>query len=125
MNEILKKLSEKILDGNDIAKILGSPNDFPKDIVEKLSLKTANDYWNGKTDYENANCIMNNLHTFWVTNTNYFKNFDFGKIAWICYNAFDSGEYIRSGDDPEIDPAEKYTKPIIKKLLQELSDNKL
>jgi hypothetical protein len=63
---------------------------------------------------------MNNLQTFWVTNEHYCKNFEFGKISWECYEAFDAGEYIRSTDSIEIDPAEKYSKPLIEKLLKRL-----
>lgn len=120
MTEILDKLSKESLSGPEIGEIIGNPSDFPAELVEKLSLKTAVDFWNGKMDYEDGDMIMNNLQTFWVTNEHYVRNFGFGEIAWVCYEAFDAGEYLRSTDNPDIDPAEVYTKPILEKLLTEL-----
>jgi hypothetical protein len=54
-----------------------------------------------------------------VTNEDYVKNHGFSGIAWECYNAFDSGEYYRKEDEPNIDPAEKYTKPLIQAILKD------
>jgi hypothetical protein len=120
MTEILDKLSKESLSGPEVSEILGSPSDFPTELVENLSIKTALDFWNGEMDYEDGDCIMNNLQTFWVTNDYFVRNFGFGKISWICYEAFDAGEYLRPTDNPDIDPVEVYTKPILEKLLTEL-----
>ncbi|MEH1009472.1 hypothetical protein VDP25_17165 [Winogradskyella sp. ECml5-4] len=120
MTEILDKLSKDSLSGPEVSEILGNPTNFPTELVENLSIKTAFDFWNGKMDFEDGDCIMNNLQTFWVTNEHFVRNFGFGKVAWICYEAFDAGEYIRPTDSPDIDPVEKYTKPIIETLLKDL-----
>ena len=120
MNNISRKLSQEILNGNDVSEILGNPKEFPTELIEKLSIQTATEYWNGKIDFDDGYCIMNNLQTFWVTNDYFFKNFGFGKIAWKCYEAFDSGGFLRPTDNSNIDPAEKYSKPLIEKLLLQL-----
>ena len=122
MTNILDKLSKESLSGTEVSEILGNPTDFPTELVENLSLKTAVEFWNGKMDYEDGDCIMNNLYSFWITNTHYVQNFGFGKIAWTCYEAFDAGEYLRPTDEPDTDPVEKYTKPIIEQLLSELKE---
>jgi len=35
----------------------------------------------------------------------------------MIVNAFDTGEYIRNDDSPEIEPSEKYTRNYVKDLL--------
>jgi len=120
MNELLKKLSEELLSGQEVGEIFGDPKDFPTELVENISIETALNYWNGKMEFEEGDCIMNNLQGFWVTNDRFVQNFGFGKISWACYEAFDAGEYIRRTDNPDIDPAEIYTKPLIEKLLKEI-----
>ncbi|WP_248724566.1 hypothetical protein [Seonamhaeicola sp. ML3] len=121
MTEILEKLSKESLSGTEIGEIFGNPSDFPNELVENLSVKTAVDFWNGEIDFEDGDMIMNNLQTFWVTNEHFVKNFGFGEVSWICYEAFDAGEYIRPTDHPNTDPIEKYTKPILENLLRELN----
>ncbi len=120
MTEILDKLSKESLSGTQISEIFGNPVDFPTELVENLSIKTAYDFWTGKMDFEKGDSIMNSLYYYWITNEYFVRNFDFGNASWICYEAFDAGEYIRPTDNPDIDPIEVYTKPIIEKLLKEL-----
>lgn len=115
---ILKELSKEISDKKLVAHILNNPKEFPTELIEKLSLETALKYWNGKMSYEDGDCIMNNIYSFWIMNEYYFKNYGFSDIAWECYDAFDSGEYYRKEDAENIDPAEKYTKPLIEDLLR-------
>ena len=114
---ILAKLSKEILSGNQVAVILNNPQDFPTVLIEKLSLETALKYWHGQIDYEDGDCTMNNLFNFWITKE-YYENYEFSDIAWECYDAFDSGEFYRENDDRSIDPAEKYTKPLIERFLK-------
>jgi hypothetical protein len=119
IENILKELSIEILDGKKIELILNNPEEYPSEIIEKLSIETALKYWNGEIDYEDGDCIMNNIYSYWVTNEYYYKNYEFSKIAWKCFEAFDAGEYTREEDEPNIDPVEKYTKPQIEKFLKD------
>ena len=118
IEKILNELSKENLSGTQVSEILHNPKEYPTELIEKLSLETALKYWNGKMDYEDGDCIMNNIYAFWVTNEYYFKNYGFSEVAWECYDAFDSGEYYRKEDTENIDPAEKYTKPLIENLLR-------
>lgn len=118
IEKILNHLSKENLSSIQVSEILYNPKEYPTELIEKLSFETALKYWNGKMDYEDGNCIMNNINTFWSTNKNYFNNYGFSEIAWECYDAFDSGEYNRKEDDINIDPVEKYTKPMIEDLLR-------
>ncbi len=116
--KILAELSKEIFKATEVSIILGNPIEFPTELIEELSLATALKYWNGKMGFEEGDCIMNNIYDFWVTNEYFCKNYGFSDIAWECFEAFDSGEYYRKDDDENIDPAEKYTKPLIEKLLR-------
>ena len=40
-------------------------------------------------------------------------------FAWSVYSAFDEGEFYHAGDSQEVDPAEKYTRPWIIRVLRE------
>jgi hypothetical protein len=112
------KILNDILSGNKVADILRNPKEFPAALIEKLSLETALKYWNGQINYSDGDYIMNHLHGFWLSNENYFKKNAFAGIALECYEAFDAGEYYRENDDRSIDPAEKYTKPLIEAFLK-------
>lgn len=116
--KIIEALSRKILDGNKVSDILNNPGEFPTKLIEEISLETALKYWNGQIDYEDGDCIMNNLFIYWMTNDYFVRNFEFSGIVWECYQAFDSGEFYRSNDDRSIDPSEKYTKPLVESLLR-------
>ena len=118
VKDILEKLSKELLSGPEVAEIFGDPKVYPTKLIEDLSIETAKRYWKGEIDFGDGDCIMNNLQSYWVTNDDFVKHFEFGRIAWECYEAFDAGEYLRSTDDSEIDPAEKYTKPLIERLLR-------
>ena len=81
MNKILNKLSLELLSGKDISEILDHPKEYPIKLVEKLSIEVAKLYWNGKMSFEEGDCVMNNLQSFWVTNDYFVKNSGFGKIS--------------------------------------------
>ena len=115
--KMLLELSKEILSASKVADIFNNPKDPPIELIEKLSLETALRYWNMQILYEDGDCIMNNIYGFWVTNDYYLHNYNFPDIMWECYNAFDAGEYYRENDDKSIDPAEKYTRPLVKTLL--------
>jgi hypothetical protein len=115
---ILEKLSKELLNGNQVCDILNNPIEFPTRLIEEISLATALKYWKGEMDYFDGDCIMTNLFGFWVTDERYFKNRDFPDIAWECYEAFDSGQFVREHDDNSIVPSEKYTRPLVESLLR-------
>ncbi|MCK0132668.1 hypothetical protein MWU59_14290 [Flavobacteriaceae bacterium F08102] len=118
IEKVLNQLSKEYISGIKVAEILNSPSEFPTEAIQKLSCETALRYWNGKITYHTGNYIMNNLYGFWTSNEFFFKNYTFSDIAWECFEAFDQGEYYHNGDDRNIDPVEKYTKPMIASFLK-------
>lgn len=115
---ILAELSKEILNREQIGGILNNPDEFPTVLIEELSLATALKYWNGQISYRDGDCIMNNLYIFWMTSEHFIKNIGFSDVAWKCYLAFDAGEFYRDNDDRSIEPAEKYTRPLVESLLR-------
>ena len=115
---ILVELSKEIIHPQEVSNILGKPINFPTELIENLALITAIKYWNDEITYEDGDCIMNNIYRFWWTNETFVENYGFSETAWECYEAFDAGEYDRIEDDKEVDPAEKYTKPLIEDMLK-------
>ncbi|MGL1889100.1 MAG: hypothetical protein OCD76_21485 [Reichenbachiella sp.] len=122
MNELIKPLSVELLSGEEVFELLGIPTKFPKELVEELSIETAVLYSNGTLNFDEADCIVNNLWGLWTTNDNYFKDSEYGDISRECYEAFDAGEYIRSTDGEDVDPELKYTKPLIEALLKKVDN---
>jgi hypothetical protein len=118
LNSNIEGILKEILSGNPIDKILNNPKEYPSELIEKISLETALKYWNGDLEYNEGDSIMNIIYGFWLYTDHYSNNYGFSDIAWECFNAFDSGEYIRNEDGPNVDPAEKYTKPRIENLLR-------
>ena len=117
-HNIIKKLSKEILDNTEISNAFKNPNEFPSKLIEQISVEIAMNYINGKIDYIQADYVMNNIFSFWTSNNYYFENYAFPEFAFKCYEAFDEGEYYHKEDSIEIDPAEKYTKPLIRQLLK-------
>jgi len=115
---ILAELSKEILSGNQIGNVLNNPVEFPKELIEELSLATALRYWNEQMTYRDGDCIMNNLYIYWMSNAEIDKIDEFFGVAWECYLAFDAGEFYRSGEDRNIDPSEKYTRSLVESLLK-------
>ena len=116
--EILKALSKKILNVNEIGNILSNSDSLPTNLVEELSLAAALSYWNGQISYREGDCIMNNLFIYWSTNDSFSEQFEFPAAAWECYEAFDSGEFYRDKNEDSSDPSVKYTKPLVESMLK-------
>ena len=120
MNSILQSLAARSYTGAEIDELLGSPTSFPSELVEKLSIETALNFWKGLFTFDEGDYIMNNLHSYWFANEAYCLNHEFPRVAYDCYLAFDDGEHLHGSKDSSIDPVELYTKPQIKELLKEL-----
>ncbi|HEV7349860.1 hypothetical protein [Telluribacter sp.] len=116
--KMLAELSCEILNASQVSYILNTPKEFPTTLIEALSINVALKYWKEQLSYEAADCIMNNLYSFWVTNDYFVKTYPFTEVAWECYEAFDAGEYYRDNDDKNVSPDVKYTRPLVEELLR-------
>ena len=119
IEEILFKLSKENLNTVAIGDLFKNSQDHGTQLIEKMSLEVALQFWNGQISYQDGNMFMYLLldiaRKFNESNLN---EYEFSNIAWECYLAFDDGEYYHIGDDKTVDPSEKYTKPCIEKILK-------
>ena len=119
IEKILFELSKENLNTDMIVDLFKNSQDHVPQLIEKLSLEVALQFWNGQITYLTGDIIMNKLLNIgYIFNKIHSKEYEFSTIAWECYLAFDDGEYYHIGDDKTVDPSEKYTKPCIEKILK-------
>ena len=95
-----------------IGDLFKKSQDHGTQLIEKMSLELALQFWNGQISYQDGNMFMYLLldivRKFNESNLN---EYEFSNLAWECYLAFDDGEHYHIGDDKTVDPSEEYTKP--------------
>jgi hypothetical protein len=85
---------------------------------EFVSLHVAQSFAGGRIDYVTGDRIMNSMINL-VTTKEFFA-ISGGVVPALVlsiYQAFDEGEYVHSGDTPDVDTESKYTKPMIAAVL--------
>ena len=87
------------------------------DACNMLSIRVAQRFIAGTLDFADADTVMNWL---WARVIDWLMAFDAPPIPepmFSIYEAFDGGEYHRQSDPPDVDPAQKYTVPEVKRIL--------
>lgn len=82
-------------------------------LLDQLARHIAQGYRDGAWSFEDADGAMNNLWAFLCSQ----KDFEIPPYFYGVYEAFDAGEYYHSGDTHDVLPVERYTKPLIEKIL--------
>lgn len=119
IEKILFELSKENLNKDIIVDLFKNSQDHVTQLIEKLSLEVALQFWNGQITYLTGDVIMNKLLNIgYIFNKIHSKEYEFSTIAWECYLAFDAGEYYPKGDDRTLEPSEKYTKSYIEEVLK-------
>ncbi len=91
------------------------------DFIDQFSIQLAHKYLQGELDYTFCDHAMNNVFGFMTTKEfNQSNIIDDDGPAFRIFLAFDRGEYYHSEDDRSIDPVEKYTKPSLLEILNNL-----
>lgn len=83
-------------------------------LLNQLACHIARGYSTGTWSFADADAAMNHLWAFLCSQ----NDFDIPPYFYSVYEAFDAGEYYHSGDGREVSPEERYTKPLIRKILQ-------
>lgn len=118
----LEKLSMKAeADGLTLSDLAVTCEKFdvtPQDVLNELSVAVAEGYLEGSLIYDFCDGVMNGIinAVVEVGMTN-----EMPQPAFSLYQAFDQGEWFRSNDPPGTDPSEKYTKPVVREIMQALS----
>lgn len=88
------------------------------DVLDELSCHVAQAYDKSEMTYQTGDVIMN--AAFGVISSAQFRaeqDEALPELTFEVYQAFDEGEYFHRGDGKEVNPEEKYTKPLIKRFL--------
>ena len=121
ITQILNNYSDS--DGDFLLSIyLEKHNPSPEDycaLVNKLSLKCAEEFSNKIISFEQADDFMNEIYSFMISD-DFLDASDntLSSPAYEIYDAFDAGEYSRKEDGDEVDPVKKYTIPAIEEILR-------
>ena len=83
-------------------------------MVDVFSVFVARAYARGDIPFEDADTIMNAIFDVAVS-TRFWAEHDrvVPPHMMEVYQAFDAGEYFHPGDEPDVNPESKYTKPLI------------
>ena len=89
-----------------------------QDLLDQVSRHIAHEYAGKKLPYWIADDIANYLWGIAMSlEVDADGTLDVPRYTMDVYSAFDSGEYLRSTDDPGVDPAEKYTRSAIEEII--------
>ena len=111
----LQKLAEKSdasqLTQEDIASFATAHGQTRDQVYDAIAIHLARGYADKSLTYEFCDSAMNFIMGL--------ATYDVPKLAWSVYSAFDEGEYYHDKDSLDIDPAEKYTRPLIESILRD------
>jgi hypothetical protein len=91
----------------------------PNELLDQLSLHVARDFIDDALSFEHGDYIMNSVFGTLCSSPYPGGYFEMPDLTYEVYLAFDSGEYRRTEDTPDVDPVEKYTRPMLLRLLKE------
>ena len=88
------------------------------ELLDELACYVALEYSNGRMSFEDADAIMNSAFGVSVSNQ-FWAEHDrtIPKAMYEVYEAFDAGEYYHRGDEDNVDPELKYTRPLVERFL--------
>ncbi len=92
------------------------PPDSHTEFCLSFAERAAKRYLKGDLSFTEADIALN-----WLYAISYVSDTAPGEmpdLALQIYDAFDSGEYYHSDDEPDVDPELKYTLPRIKELIE-------
>lgn len=81
--------------------------------LDAFARRVAHEYADGRLSFEVADAAMNALNVYVL----HQYNVTLPSYAEDVYSAFDAGEFRHNGDDVDVDPEEKYTRPEIASLV--------
>jgi hypothetical protein len=100
----------------DIVAWAGSLDNWS--FYNSVSLALAREYLDDRLDYSLCDEVMNDLWQAVQSGLRFSHHEQVPQPFYDIYEAFDAGEYYRTANR-HVDPAEQFTRPLIKKLLAE------
>lgn len=90
-----------------------------RDLLNLLAISVARLFITGARDFHYCDEVMNIVISDIVDLS---MHADMPQPAFSIYQAFDAGEYWHSGDDRDVFPWEKWTRPELNRILCEVND---
>ena len=81
---------------------------FCGELYDRIGLYLARGFQNWQLTFEFCDAVVNDLHSV-IT----FADKARPALFWKVYLAFDQGEYRHENDEPEADPVQTYTHPMV------------
>jgi hypothetical protein len=114
LHAMWEKAQKSGLDLSDLEPICHRFGMQPGEVLNELSLRLAERYLTGALMYELCDEVMNGIANAIF---NLGTTSEFPQPAYALYLAFDNGEWGQPGDRKGILPSEKYTRPVVTKIL--------
>ncbi|WP_338525360.1 hypothetical protein NUH87_06935 [Pseudomonas batumici] len=121
LHRLMLEAAETGLSINDITPVCAQLKVDPHQIVNELALAVAKGFNAMTLDFDFCIQVMNGLEGLVAQLA---VDGETPETALSIYLAFDAGEIKRSGDPIEVCPAEKYTRPMIERILLESPDDR-
>jgi hypothetical protein len=102
------------LSSADVERWVAISDLTPPELLDQTAIYLARGFHRGELHFTFCDAVVNQLFA-WVTN---------GRGSWqplfrTVYEAFDAGEYYHKEDSRDIDPVEKYTRPLIATIVEQ------
>jgi hypothetical protein len=111
LDEILAVAATGNLDASDIEGLLKDRTPPFKSALDELALELARTYLAGKAQFGNADVVASTMFAYAAPRGL------LGDTLHGVFLAFDAGEFVPLGDDPDTDVEAKYTRPQLEKIL--------
>jgi hypothetical protein len=102
------------LANEDIERWSGTLNLSRSEFYDRIALFLARGFQNSQLPFAFCDAVANDLHAV-IT----FANEARPALFWKIFLAFDEGEYRHRNDEPEANPVERYTRPMLAEILSE------
>jgi len=90
-----------------------------RDLLNQLAISVARLFITGTRDFHYCDEVMNTVISDIIDLS---MHADMPQPAFSIYQAFDAGEYWHTGDDRDVFPWEKWSRPELERILCEIDD---
>ncbi len=121
--QLVRKAAEQKLHREEFNQYLQVEGMAFDALCNQIATQLAKNYLQGKLDFYFCDQVMNRINNFMIDALFEELISTLPEPADSIYLAFDQGEFHHSGDDRNIDPAEKYTKPRLQEIMTQILKN--
>ncbi|MBN3777336.1 hypothetical protein G3O06_07155 [Burkholderia sp. Ac-20345] len=112
IEEMAVRCGDRKLDLPDVDAACHVANITRLDFFDELARWLAIEFLEGRRDFTFCDCVANCMMPL--------AEWSLTDFAWSVFYAFDNGEFYHSEDSRDVDPVEKYTRPMLMQALAEL-----